>query len=67
MPAQLERLKQDIVELEAYIKKLEKRGNTTLIPKIKRKRDYLENHIAEKLQLMQQEAKGRLASWPADI
>jgi len=53
MPAQLERLKQDIVELEAYIQKLEKRGKTTLIPKIKRKRDYLENHIAEKLQLMQ--------------
>lgn len=53
MPAQLERLRQDIVELEAYIKKLEKRGKKDLIPKIKRKRNYLEKHIAEKQYSMQ--------------
>jgi flagellar motility protein MotE (MotC chaperone) len=48
MPTQLDRLRQDVIELDEYIKKLEKRGKNELISKIKRKRHYLEKHITEK-------------------
>ena len=53
MTAQLNRLKQDIVELDQYIKKLEKRGKKDLVPKILRKREYLKKHLTEKLQVIQ--------------
>jgi len=48
MTAQFDRLRQDVVELNEYIKKLEKRGKKELVSKIKKKRQYLEKHITEK-------------------
>ena len=53
MTAQFERLKQDVVELENYITKLETRGNKDLVSKIVNKRDYLVNYITEKHKSLQ--------------
>lgn len=50
MTAQFERLNQDVVELDNYIAKLEKRKNVdeARITKLKQKRKFLVAHITEK-------------------
>ena len=48
MTAQLDRLRQDVIELEEYIKKLEKRGKKELMSKIKKKRYFLLQTLTEK-------------------
>ena len=48
MTAQLDRLKQDVIELDQYIRKLEKRGRKDLVSKIKKKRHYLKQTLTEK-------------------
>lgn len=47
MASQLERLKQDVRELELYIKKVQKRGKDDLVSKLSKKRKYLTSFIAE--------------------
>jgi len=46
-PTHLERLRKDSRELSHYEKHLEKKGNTMLMYKIKRKREYLESKIMD--------------------
>jgi|TARA_B110000977_G_scaffold181580_1_gene242419 hypothetical protein len=46
-PTHLERLRKDSRELNHYEKHLEKKGNTMLMYKIKRKREYLESKIMD--------------------
>ena len=53
MTTQLERLTQDVNELDQYIKKLQKRGSDDRITKLKNKKQYLIKHIAEIQQVMQ--------------
>lgn len=50
MTTQFERLRQDVVELDNYIKKLKNKKNVdeSLITKLKNKRNFLVNHISEK-------------------
>jgi hypothetical protein len=47
MTAQLERLIQDSKQLDAYIKKLQKRGNNDRVNKLTMKRQFLNQTIAE--------------------
>jgi hypothetical protein len=47
MTAQLERLKQDVTELELYINKLQRKGKLDLVSKLSEKRKFLKNHLAE--------------------
>lgn len=44
---QLERLHNDLLELEQYINKVVKKGNKDLVSKLKRKREFLSSRIAE--------------------
>ena len=44
---QLERLQNDLLELETYIDKVEQKGNKDLVSKLKRKYDFLHTRIAE--------------------
>lgn len=44
---QLDRLRNDLTELEQYIKKVKKKGNTDLVSKLKRKHEFLSSRIAE--------------------
>lgn len=44
---QLERLQNDLLELETYIDKVEQKGNKDLVSKLKRKYDFLYTRIAE--------------------
>ena len=44
---QLDRLKNDLMELDNYITKVSKRGNTDLVQKLSKKRDFLSNRLAE--------------------
>lgn len=53
MTTQLERLHQDVQELEHYIKKLQKRGSTDRAAKIASKKQFLIKHIAEIQRVMQ--------------
>ena len=45
--SQLERLRKDIRDLDHYIFKLQKKGNSRLAHKIMIKRDFLKQHIQE--------------------
>lgn len=47
MTSQLDRLIQDINELETYIKKVQKKGKTDLVNKLSQKKLYLNNVISE--------------------
>lgn len=54
MTTQFSRLEKDVLELETYIKKLQKRKvDSGLISKLNRKKEFLINHIAEKKMLVQ--------------
>ena len=53
MTTQLERLNQDVIELQEYKRKLEKRGRKDLVSKISHKISFLQSHIAEKQVAMQ--------------
>lgn len=44
---QLDRLRNDLTELEQYIKKVRKKGNKDLVSKLKRKYEFLSTRIAE--------------------
>jgi len=44
---QLDRLRNDLMELEQYINKVKKRGNNDLVSKLKRKYEFLSSRIAE--------------------
>lgn len=44
---QLQRLKNDLIELESYIMQVKRRGQTDLVSKLKHKREYLSTKIAE--------------------
>lgn len=58
MTAQLERLVQDANELDTYMNKIKKKGNTDLLSKLNVKKQFLTRTIAEFKQLeMQQEIK----------
>lgn len=46
MTAQLERLTQDVRDLDAYIKKLQKKGQTDRVAKLCYKRKFLSDTIA---------------------
>jgi hypothetical protein len=45
--AQLERLRRDSRELEYFVKRLEKKGNTTKAFDLQRKKEYLNSRIEE--------------------
>jgi|TARA_B100000035_G_scaffold307048_1_gene309826 hypothetical protein len=45
--SQIERLKRDSRELKHYMKKMEKRGDTNLVHKLKTKYEYLNYRISE--------------------
>ncbi len=45
--SQIERLKRDSRELKHYMKKMEKRGDTNLVHKLKTKYEYLNYRINE--------------------
>lgn len=55
MNTQLDRLRNDAIELDNYISRVEKRGDTKLISKLSAKKSYLVSHIALVEQSMQQE------------
>ena len=42
MTAQLERLNRDVIELDTYINKLKKRGRIDIIPKMMKKKLFLQ-------------------------
>ena len=42
---QLDRLTQDLIELNNYIDKIERKGNLDLLSKLKRKRDFLKSKL----------------------
>jgi uncharacterized membrane protein (DUF106 family) len=44
---QLDRLRNDLTELEQYINKVKKKGNKDLVSKLKRKYEFLSTRIAE--------------------
>jgi hypothetical protein len=44
---QLDRLRNDLTELEQYINKVRKKGNKDLVSKLKRKYEFLSTRIAE--------------------
>lgn len=44
---QLERLNNDLTELQTYIDKVAKRGDTDLVTKLKRKYEFLSSELAE--------------------
>jgi hypothetical protein len=46
--SQLNRLKQDISELDQYIEKLVERGKEDLVIKLRKKRAYLSSYVAER-------------------
>lgn len=45
--SQIERLKRDSKELKHYMKRMEKRGDTNLVHKLKAKYEYLNSKISE--------------------
>lgn len=53
MTTQFDRLKQDVIELENYITKLQQKGKIDLATKISRKRKYLKDFITEKQEALQ--------------
>lgn len=53
MVTQLERLKQDIKELEQYIVKLKQRGDTNSIKRMRKKVHFIQSHLAESQEYMQ--------------
>jgi len=53
MTSQLERLLNDIEELNLYMDRVKKKGKNDLVNKLSRKRQFLENTIAEYQQQMQ--------------
>lgn len=44
---QLDRLKNDLLELDNYIAKVRKRGNNDLAQKLSKKRDFLSTRLAD--------------------
>jgi uncharacterized membrane protein (DUF106 family) len=42
---QLDRLRNDLLELTSYMEKVKQKGNTDLLSKLKRKRDYLQSKL----------------------
>ena len=44
---QLERLKKDVEELEAYITKLKRNGNQDRVKILEVKKEYITNHVME--------------------
>lgn len=44
---QLDRLKNDLIELDQYISKLYERGNLKLVSKLTKKREFLSSRLAE--------------------
>lgn len=44
---QLDRLKNDLIKLDNYITKVQKRGNTDLVQKLSKKREFLSTRLAE--------------------
>lgn len=44
---QLDRLKNDLMELDNYITKVRQRGNTDLVQKLSKKREFLSTRLAE--------------------
>ena len=44
---QLDRLKNDLMELDNYITKVQQRGNTDLVQKLSKKREFLSTRLAE--------------------
>lgn len=46
--SQLERLKQDVAELDEYIQKLIERNKKDLVMKLEKKRAYLISYVAER-------------------
>lgn len=46
--SQLERLKQDVIELDNHIQKLVEKGKQDLVTKLERKRAYLSSYVAER-------------------
>jgi cell division protein FtsB len=51
--SQLERLKQDVIELDNHIQKLVEKGKQDLVTKLERKRAYLSSYVAEREQVVQ--------------
>lgn len=47
MTAQLERLNQDVIELDQYINTVKQRGQYSLVQKLKIKKTFLEDYISE--------------------
>lgn len=45
--SQIERLKKDSRELKTYIRKVESKGDKTLLFKLQKKHDYLESRIED--------------------
>jgi uncharacterized membrane protein (DUF106 family) len=45
--SQLERLKRDSRELKTYIRKIESKGDRTLLFKLQKKHEYLESRIGD--------------------
>ena len=43
---QLDRLKNDLIELDEYIKKVRKKGNSDLVSKLNQKRKFLSSRLA---------------------
>jgi hypothetical protein len=50
---QLQRLRQDVEELDSYITKLKEKGKFELIPKLERKRNYLSAYVSSRQTAMQ--------------
>lgn len=44
---QLDRLKNDLLELTNYMEKVKKKNNKDLLSKLKRKRDFLESRLEQ--------------------
>ena len=51
--SQLNRLKQDVAELDSYIQKLEEKGKQDLVLKLRKKREYLSSYVTEREQAAQ--------------
>jgi len=47
MTTQLERLKQDVQNLDIFISEVQKAGNTSLVERLSRKKHLLTSYIAE--------------------
>lgn len=53
MTTRLERLQQDINDLEQYIQRLKRKGNVSAVQKMTKKMTYLQSYVAENQLSMQ--------------